>query len=235
MKQNTLNVAETFFSIQGEGQTAGIPAVFLRLSGCNLLCNAKWRCDTIEVWQKGQNTGFDRVLSREQREALARGAHLVITGGEPLLQQLAIVDFLLWFASSFGWRPIVEVETNGTICPSEDMKKIVTYWNISPKLSNSGEPVHKRINEVALAMFFNLVGVRSVMYKFVINDEGDALEMIQDYAEHINFSRIWLMPAGASQQELAITRPLVADMCKQHLFKYSDRLQVAIWNKATGV
>ena len=61
----SLNISEQFYSIQGEGRTVGVPALFLRLQGCNLTCGGKktvltgnkqdgasWRCDTIEVWTK---------------------------------------------------------------------------------------------------------------------------------------------------------------------------------------
>jgi 7-carboxy-7-deazaguanine synthase len=235
MKNETLNVSETFYSIQGEGQTAGTPAVFLRLGGCNLLCDGKWRCDTIEVWKKSVSVPFEKVFPKDYIEALARGAHLVITGGEPLLQQAAIVAYLWWFAGNFGWRPIVEVETNGTIAPNDDMKKMVTYWNISPKLSNSGEPYIKRINEVVLAQFFNLCGVRSLCYKFVINDQEDVIEMLNEYFPLINAKRVWLMPAGENQEQLAVTRPIVAEACKQLFLNYSERLHIGIWNKKTGV
>ena len=71
MNHNTLPIAETFYSIQGEGITTGYPSVFVRLAGCNLMCGgqgtqfdgelhdgATWRCDTIEVWMKGKMKEF---------------------------------------------------------------------------------------------------------------------------------------------------------------------------------
>ena len=62
--KNKLVVSEKFYSIQGEGQTMGVPAVFLRLGGCNLLCKGKgWVCDSIEVWKKGVSTPFNEVLT----------------------------------------------------------------------------------------------------------------------------------------------------------------------------
>ena len=52
---NTIRVSEYFYSIQGEGLTVGVPAVFLRLQGCNLDCGSSggsWVCDTEAVWNK---------------------------------------------------------------------------------------------------------------------------------------------------------------------------------------
>ena len=61
-----LSISEVFYSIQGEGVTMGIPAVFLRLGGCNLLCKSdKWVCDTIEVWQKSKAIEFEDILPED--------------------------------------------------------------------------------------------------------------------------------------------------------------------------
>ena len=63
---SNLVVSEKFYSIQGEGISTGVPAVFLRLAGCNILCKGKgWICDSIEVWKKGVKTEFKDVLSTE--------------------------------------------------------------------------------------------------------------------------------------------------------------------------
>jgi len=80
---------EIFHSIQGEGPTNGTPAVFLRLAQCNLACS--W-CDTKYTWD-WQHFSYDKeVVSLDAREVEERilelgCRHLVITGGEPLLQQ----------------------------------------------------------------------------------------------------------------------------------------------------
>jgi 7-carboxy-7-deazaguanine synthase len=230
-----LFVAEAFYSIQGEGQTAGTPAVFLRLAGCNLMCDHKWRCDTIEVWQHGEKKPFPEVLGKELTLELAKGANLVITGGEPLLQQEQIVSFLYWMANTMSVRPKVEIETNGTVMPNNDMRALISYWNISPKLSNSGEPANKRINEAALLEFYRLSYFRAVCYKFVVADNGDVQEMINDFDTLVNFEKVWLMPAGATREELLPVRPVVVEICKQLHFNYSERLHIGIWDKKTGV
>ena len=118
----TLYVSELFYSIQGEGQTIGIPAVFLRLTGCNLNCT--W-CDSVEVWRKGNRIAFEDILNEELIDRLRDGAHLVITGGEPMLQAERVGNFIEWIAYTHGFMPIVEIETNGTIRPKSTLISLV--------------------------------------------------------------------------------------------------------------
>src|SRR5215469_16883217 len=81
-------ITEIFKSIQGEGTRAGLPCVFVRLSGCNLRCI--W-CDTAYAFHGGTKMSVDDVLGRVN-ELAGRGATsaavplVELTGGEPLLQ-----------------------------------------------------------------------------------------------------------------------------------------------------
>lgn len=232
MKPNTLVVSEVFYSIQGEGTTTGVPSVFLRLAGCNLLCDHKWRCDTIEVWQKGKAIDFEDILSTDQKIALIHDAHLVITGGEPLLQQAAIVQFLSWLRKSAGLAPCVEIETNGTINPLPSLLSEIHFWNVSPKLSNSGMCIERRVNENALRAINT--GARNAMFKFVITSSTDWNEIQQDYGFLPKRSMV-LMPGADNAELLDVFRPSVMDICKINFVRYSDRLHIAAWNKKTGV
>ena len=79
-------ITEIFKSIQGEGTRAGLPCIFVRLTGCNLRC--KW-CDTAYAFYGGKKYSIQDVL-REVQD-LAGGSErrislVEITGGEPLLQ-----------------------------------------------------------------------------------------------------------------------------------------------------
>lgn len=79
-------ITEIFKSIQGEGTRAGLPCIFVRLTGCNLRC--RW-CDTAYAFHGGEKRSIEEVLDRVRVLAGAggNGARLVeITGGEPLLQ-----------------------------------------------------------------------------------------------------------------------------------------------------
>jgi 7-carboxy-7-deazaguanine synthase len=233
MVKDSLVISEKFYSIQGEGQTMGVPAIFVRLAGCNLLCKSKsWVCDSIEVWQKGTKTGFKDVLTPEERTKLKQGAHLIFTGGEPMLYQNKIWEYLQWFLKFFGFKPIIEIETNGTIIPSNSMLNIVNYWNCSPKLSNSGEPEKKRINKEAL----ELINSRpNSIFKFVIFESSDVDEMINEYIPIIELDKVVLMPAGETREKLEKTRPIVINECLKLGVRYSERLHIVIWNQKTGV
>ncbi len=230
-----LAVSEVFYSIQGEGITMGIPAVFLRLGGCNLLCQSKsWICDTIEVWKKSKATEFQDVLKPEYIERLRNGAHLVITGGEPLMHQKHLHEYIDWFNRTYKFLPFIEIETNGTIQPSISMVIYTKQWNVSPKLSSAGEQNKKshRINEAALIDFERL---DNVIFKFVVSSEEDVLEIGTDFGNFISPEKIVLMPAGSSQEELNKTRLFVAEKCRDLGFRYSERLHIVIWNLKTGV
>lgn len=233
MKEEHLIVSEVFYSIQGEGRYSGYPAVFLRLAGCNLFCNsASWRCDTIEVWQKGKSTHFEDVLDPYQFLTLRDGAHLVITGGEPMLHQDKIDEFLFWLYLEKSIKPFVEIETNGTIKPSTSaFAKKIGHWNVSFKLSNSGEPFEKRINEVALNWFNQQPNSD---FKIVISSEGDVSELLSEHGDLFR-EKVILMPAGETQEKLNAVRPMVVEQCKILGYRYCDRLHIVTWNQKTGV
>ena len=138
LKYSEINL-DTF---QGEGEFAGVPCNFLRLSGCNLSCI--W-CDTPYTWN-WVNTKFKHpekfdpkkeVFSIEVNKLATllnkhELKHLVISGGEPLLQQKKLTLLLQQLQGYF-----VEVETNGTIEPEDDFAKLVNRFNVSPKLKMS--------------------------------------------------------------------------------------------------
>jgi organic radical activating enzyme len=111
----------------------------------------------------------------------------------------------------------------------------VDFWNVSPKLSNAGAQNTKeiRINEIALNHFSH--ESQSTIFKFGIEKESDFDEIVTDYLPHIKKNQIVLMPAGSSQEELSRTRLLVAELCRKHQLRYSERLHVVIWNQKTGV
>ena len=115
-----LKVKEIFRSIQGEGPNVGTPAVFIRLSGCNLKCS--W-CDTdheSDAQESSESAIMSHVLG-----LLTSNRFVVITGGEPLLQDLSqLLDLLI------AEDITIQIETNGTLYPSW-LERFVEFGEIS--------------------------------------------------------------------------------------------------------
>jgi len=243
-KEKKLAVSEIFYSIQGEGKTMGYPSVFLRLGGCNLMCggmgtqhdkelhnDAEWRCDTIEVWMKSQSIKIHDILEKKYIEELNHGAHLIITGGEPLMQQKNLIPFLEYIKKLTNCY--IEIETNGTIIPNKKLLNVVDLFNCSPKTANSGNDYEMRFNSNALNVI-NLDAKDSI-FKFVISNNNDYKEIIKDYGNYIKRNKVWLMPAGENQILLNKNKNIVAEICKENNVKFTTRLHIEIWNKKTGV
>ncbi|AGM11930.1 QueE [Haloarcula californiae tailed virus 1] len=253
-------VAEHFFSIQGEGPNAGTPAVFLRLAGCNLACggnenmqvekqedmeprgDATWVCDSIEVWRNPDYTYTPAELIDEWEDEgwwqkmTPEGAHLILTGGEPMLEQRQdqIVGLIAeMLRRRKRGKPFIEVETNGTIVPEDRLDNYINLYNVSLKLSNSGMPEDARLKDDALDFHANN---DTSIFKFVVSREQDVSEVLEIVeAYNIPDDRISLMPAGQTREQLAETYPIVAELCKERTWDFTPRLQVTTWDEATGV
>jgi organic radical activating enzyme len=102
-----MKVNEIFYSIQGEGPFSGRPAVFIRLAGCNLSCDF---CDTTHEDYRIRTTAT--LLEEASKISNGGVSLLVITGGEPLLQD--ITPLVRAFYKD-GWE--IQIESNGTINP----------------------------------------------------------------------------------------------------------------------
>ncbi|WP_074971977.1 7-carboxy-7-deazaguanine synthase QueE [Metapseudomonas otitidis] len=103
--QQTLRITEIFYSLQGETRTAGLPTVFVRLTGCPLRCQY---CDTAYAFNGGQLQSLDDIL---EQVAAYRPRHVCVTGGEPLAQPNCIP--LLARLCDAGYE--VSLETSGAL------------------------------------------------------------------------------------------------------------------------
>jgi 7-carboxy-7-deazaguanine synthase len=229
-------VSETFFSIQGEGKYMGVPAVFLRTQGCNLLC--RWPCDTIPVWKEGKLYSYEELYNlwsdKRWEIALKKSAHLILTGGEPLTRQDELVGFFEYLFKMERSHPFVEVETNATILPNREFDRFVMHYTCSPKLSNSGMPKERRYREKVIGLFSLS---NKAVFKFVIDKKDDNEEVLKDFVIKFNISpnRVYLMPESTDKKELEKKSAWLVEICKQYGFNFSSRLQVSIWDELTGV
>jgi 7-carboxy-7-deazaguanine synthase len=189
-----MQVTEIFRSIQGEGTRAGLPCIFIRLTGCNLRCT--W-CDTAYAFHGGEKNGIDQVMSRvrELSASTNGGSDLLlveITGGEPLLQPEtpALAQSLL----DAGYT--VMIETSGERFIGTLPREVIKIVDV--KCPDSGEPdTFNTENLGALSIDDEI--------KFVISTRRD-YEFSRDFLRHhkldsrvrqVIFSPVSPDPAGA--------------------------------------
>jgi organic radical activating enzyme len=227
-----MKVSEIFCSIQGEGPNAGKQAVFLRMALCNLAC--EW-CDTKYTWDwKNYDYGREvKEMSSEQvrMDLLKHGVkHLVLTGGEPMLQQDELVPLL---GSLKGMGFFIEVETNGTMIPVSEMVKVVDQWNVSPKLENSRNPSSSRERPESYRFFKHLP---NALFKYVICTPED-LKEVEMLAERyrISGSKIMLMPQARTREDLAERSRWLKDVAGDMKYLFSTRMQIELWGDKRGV
>ena len=135
LEQFTLKIKEIFWSIQGEGERTGFPSIFVRLAGCSLGCET---CDTTDSWQIGEERSPDSIVGEvkllQQRYPASQ---LVITGGEPLEQDLSVL-----VASLKSLGLFLAIETNGI----NDQTLPIDWWTVSPK-DKSGYRIRPSLEE----------------------------------------------------------------------------------------
>lgn len=130
-------ITEIFNSIQGEGTRAGLPCIFVRLTGCNLRCT--W-CDTAYAFHGGKKMSVEEVLARvdqlngNSHDNRAKERLVELTGGEPLLQEeiYPLADQLL----AAGYT--VMIETSGERFIGRLPKEVIKIVDV--KCPDSGEP-----------------------------------------------------------------------------------------------
>lgn len=232
LADDELLVAETFGpTVQGEGPSTGRRAVFIRLMTCNLTCR---NCDTPYTWD---STRFDldaeaTVTSTGDLLAWATAQPVdlvVITGGEPLIQQRRLIPLVRALVEA-GRQ--VEIETNGTIAPAPDLVAWVTRFNVSPKLSSfgAGMPASKRIKGGVLNHF--AVSGRAV-FKFVVSRPADLAEVAELVSDH-HLEPVFVMPEGRTAEEVTRRLAEIADPAIERGFHLTTRLHLLAWGDQRG-
>jgi len=218
----TLRVSELFLSLQGEGPSAGTPAHFLRLQGCDVGCS--W-CDSKYTWDAAGGRSLDADDALAELRSLGEAALLVVTGGEPLEHAgvAALLD-----AAVERW-PRVEVETSGVLPPPLAHARL--HYNVSPKLP-SATPRWRDTWRHAAAW----LAEPNATFKLVIGDPPDLDDAIGLVAEHrLPRERVMLMPEGLTEERLRERARDLAEACKRHGLRMSPRLHVWIWGARRGV
>jgi len=232
-----------FYTLEGEGEYVGRPSVFLRLSMCNLTCKAfaseasPHGCDSFISWKIKNKYNNEELLDFLDKNLLVtqlkRGAIWKITGGEPLIQQKNLLNFVNDALEKWQFNPHIDFETNATIMPSEKWLELGATFTTSPKLSTNGDPEEKRYKPEVLKWHAQ----HNSGFKFVVSSREDILEIFTKYVDPFNIpaNRVWFMPCCGSRSEHVERAPLVADFAKEFGVNFSPRLHLLLWDKALRV
>ncbi len=114
-----MQITEIYKSLQGESTYAGLPCVFVRLTGCNLRCS--W-CDSEYTFHGGRKMTSQEVCD-EVRKLSPKGGLVEVTGGEPMLQERELVPLMLQLLEA-GYRVLLETSGERTLqnVPAEVIK-----------------------------------------------------------------------------------------------------------------
>lgn len=239
--KKTLSVDEIFYSIQGEGPAIGQPSVFLRLADCNLKCS--W-CDTDAKTDSKKYVSVNKIeiTFEEVNQAIIEldahpNARLIITGGEPLVQQKQIMEYIYEYPDDFTY---IDIETNGTIKPSDEFVSLINYFSVSTKLENSDNPLKMRERPNAYKYWVELINccednIAEPFFKFVVCSDKD-LEEIQRLQKtyDIPSKSIYLMPEATTVQEMCDKGDWIAKICMEYGYNMTTRMQLLNWGDKRG-
>ena len=135
-----MQITEIYKSLQGESTHAGLPCVFVRLTGCNLRCT--W-CDSEYSFYGGKKMSLEEVMSEVLRIS-PNGGLVEITGGEPMLQEREVVPLMQRLIEE-GYT--VLMETSGERALAAVPKEVIKIVDV--KCPDSGEPNTFRMENLA--------------------------------------------------------------------------------------
>jgi organic radical activating enzyme len=223
-----MKFVEVFYSIQGEGKTAGQPRLILRVPECNLKC--KW-CDTKYSWSPKE-----LIDESEVADLLRKYPCWMITGGEPLLYQQEIQDLIV------KYEPLwIELETSGThLVHNEAFFDFIDLWNISPKRVED-QLDGRSTAPVLLTQVDNMTDY-IIKFPYTAKTEEEA-NVYSSYLSTLLFSydislvtvrdRIWVMPL--TDLDTFTNEKEAWNFALNHGFNYTDRLHLRVWGIKRGV
>jgi len=223
-------ISECFSSLQGEGSLAGVPSFFIRTAGCPMRCSF---CDTpYASWNvEGRRMSVPELLRLAREQGMR---HVVLTGGEPLLQRE--IGTLTRALREEGFH--ITVETAGN--PAKEIQ--CDLLSLSPKTSNSDPEGrwaarHRRLRLDLDPARRLLDHAPDFQLKFVVWGREDLPEILEIVSK-LGVSEKWkimLMPEGRTAAECARHAPVVADLCLEHGFRYTPRLHLSLFGGGRGV
>lgn len=197
-----------FHTIQWEWPFAWRPTTFVRLHHCNLQCT---RCDarytrkkdTEEFYTEPYDVHVDQMREKirdSQWEYWIKCNNITITWWEPMMQMQNIKKLIIWVAENEWINPIYQIETNGTIMPTDMLLSASNvYFNCSPKLWVSWNEWRTRYSEKVLKKLSSLW--KRVSFKFVVKTIEDIKEVEEKYKDLVKKEQIRIMPEWVTTEE----------------------------------
>ena len=210
----TLRISEIFFSLQGETSRAGLPTVFVRLTGCPLRCTY---CDTTYAFTGGQTMPLPEIMAAVAQHA---PRYVTVTGGEPLAQKNSLP--LLRALCDAGYA--VSLETGGMLDISAVDARVMIVLDIKTPASGEVEKNH----------WSNLEQIKPQdEIKFVLCDEADYQWAKQVLHEHKLAARCGVLLSPAQGQLDA--RELAEWILRDHLpVRFQLQLHKLLWGNEAG-
>lgn len=213
--QDTLRITEVFYSLQGETRTAGLPTVFVRLTGCPLRCQY---CDSAYAFTGGTIRTLDSLMAQV---AEFKPRYVCVTGGEPLAQPNAIP--LIAQLCDAGYE--VSVETSGAL----DISKVDIRASrvLDLKTPASEESHRNRYENIELLTPNDQV-------KFVICSRDDydwAVSKLIQYGLDRRVSDVLFSPSKGQLNATDLADWIVADNLP---VRFQVQLHKLLWNDEPG-
>ena len=186
-------------------------------------------CDTPYSWRWADHNPAVELHNADSDEILgqldAMGVDMVVvTGGEPLLQQRELKPLVDALRAERGWR--VEIETAGTIAPALN----VDQWNVSPKLANSGNPQNRRYKPDVLGAF---EATGKAIFKFVVTDPCELAE-VEHIVDECGLRNVWIMPEGTDADTVVRGMQSLSDSVIDRGWNLTTRLHILLWGDERG-
>lgn len=211
----TLRITEIFYSLQGETRTAGLPTVFVRLTGCPLRCQY---CDTAYAFSGGELFTLQDILSRV---AAYNPRYVCVTGGEPLAQPNCIA--LLKALCDAGYE--VSLETSGALDIAAVDPRVSRVVDL--KTPGSMEVARNRYENIALL-------TDSDQVKFVICSRDDydwAASKLIEYRLDQRAGEVLFSPSQHDLKARDLAEWIIADNLPVRL---QLQLHKILWNDEPG-
>jgi organic radical activating enzyme len=174
---------------------------------------------------------LDRVLALDDSPSTGID-RVVITGGEPMLQRVGLGPLLTMLHRNGIY---VEVETNGTLTPTDHLLDVVDQWNVSPKLPHSGVDQAKAWKPDTLRA---LADTNCAVLKVVCQTAADVdllCEMIENHRLPFEPSEVWVMPEGVNVLTIETHAQWIAEAAIARGYNLTTRLHVSVWGNKRGV